>query len=168
MLLSGTVQALSMNAQVGRDFTDIGIGGNADSTGLGFNSNWARSDHDGQLGNIGVDFSFPLDALTLTVGGKGYYFSPNDSGSGVGVGLGGGLQWAFDRNVSLYGSTYYVPEGLTSGVKSYNEADIGLRWNVFRPFNIDVGYRYMVMKGKDDKPNNTLADGVYLGVGLSF
>ncbi|MBX9311126.1 YfaZ family outer membrane protein, partial [Serratia marcescens] len=59
------------------------------------------------------------------------------------------------------------PDSFTSGVKAYNEASGGLRWK-FRPLSVDVGYRYMQMEGKDGRRDNTLADGPYVGVGLSF
>ncbi|EIS07510.1 yfaZ family protein [Yersinia pestis PY-46] len=57
---------------------------------------------------------------------------------------------------------------MTSGMKSYSEANGGVRWNVFRPLTVDVGYRYINMEGKEGRRDNRLADGVYIGAGLNF
>ena len=84
----------------------------------------------------------------------------------------GRWRWAaawreINRYFSLHGEGYFAPDSFTSGVKAYNEASGGLRWK-FRPLSVDVGYRYMQMEGKDGRRDNTLADGPYVGVGLSF
>ncbi len=114
-----------------------------------------------------MSFGLPVGPSTATVGGKAIYLSPRDGKDGGALALGGGLQWDLNRYLSLYGEGYFAPESLTSGAKAYNEANGGLRLNV-RPFNVDVGYRYINIEGKDGNRDNAIADGPYIGVGVGF
>lgn len=168
LFVAGSANAISLSGEVGQHYTNLGVGMGTSSSGIGISGNWARSDHDGNVGSLGLNFSLPVGPLMATVGGKALYLSPEDGKSGGALAVGGGLQWTVNRYFTLYGEGYFAPESLTSGVKAYNEANGGLRWNVFRPLNVDVGYRYINMQGKDGKRDNTLADGPYVGVGLSF
>ena len=75
-----------MNVQAGKHYTDVQAGlGDADS-GLSFNGNWARSDHDGQLGSLGAKFALPLGPFSASVGGKALYLSPKNGDDGAVVG----------------------------------------------------------------------------------
>lgn len=168
LLVSGTASAIGVSAEAGRHYTNLGVGLGSNSAGFGLNGNWARSDHDGNVGSLGLTFSLPAGPLSATVGGKALYLSPKEGKDGGALALGGGLEWAINRYFSLHGEGYFAPDAFTSGVKSYSEASGGLRWNVLRPLSVDVGYRYMKMEGKDGHRDNTLADGPYIGVGLSF
>lgn len=57
---------------------------------------------------------------------------------------------------------------MSSGVDDYVEANAGLRLNVLPSLNIEAGYRYIDMAGKDGNRDNTLADGAYAGVNFRF
>lgn len=168
LFMTGAANALSLSGEAGKHYTNLGFGQDTGTSGLGLTGNWARSDHNGNVGSLGLNFGLPLGPLTATLGGKALYLSPKDGKSGGALALGGGLDWAITRSLSLHGEGYFAPESLTSGVKAYNEASGGLRWTVFRPLSVDVGYRYIQMQGKDGRSDNTLADGPYVGVGLSF
>ncbi len=48
------------------------------------------------------------------------------------------------------------------------EANAGVRLNVLPSLNIEAGYRYIDMAGKDGNRDNTLADGAYAGVNFHF
>ena len=48
------------------------------------------------------------------------------------------------------------------------EANAGVRLNVLPSLNIEAGYRYIDMAGKDGNRDNTLADGAYAGVNFAF
>lgn len=167
LFVTGAANAISVSGEAGQHYTNLGVGMSTGSSGLGLTGNWARSDHDGNVGSVGLNFGVPLGPLTATVGAKALYLSPKDGKSGGAVALGGGLEWEINRYFSLHGEGYFAPESFTSGVKAYNEASGGLRWKS-RPLSVDVGYRYMQMEGKDGRRDNTLADGPYVGVGLSF
>ncbi|CDL52626.1 hypothetical protein NUBL9656_17160 [Klebsiella pneumoniae] len=57
---------------------------------------------------------------------------------------------------------------MSSGVEDYVEANAGVRLNVLPSLNIEAGYRYIDMAGKDGNRDNTLADGAYAGVNFRF
>lgn len=167
LFVAGSANAISVSGEAGEHYTNLGVGLGGTTAGLGINGNWIRSDHDGDIGSLGLSFGLPVGPLTATVGGKAIYLSPKDGKDGGALALGGGLQWDLNRYLSLYGEGYFAPESLTSGAKAYNEANGGVRLNV-RPFNVDVGYRYINIEGKDGNRDNAIADGPYIGVGMGF
>lgn len=168
LFVAGSANAISVNAEVGQHYTNMGFGLGTPVPGLGLSGNWLRSDHDGNVGSLGLAYSIPLGSLVATVGGKALYLSPQDGKSGGALALGGGVKWTLNRYLSLYGEGYVAPEALTSGVKAYNEANGGVRWNVAGPLSVDAGYRYIKIKGTDGHRDNTVADGPHIAVGLSF
>ncbi len=48
------------------------------------------------------------------------------------------------------------------------EANAGVRLNVLPSLNIEAGYRYIDMAGKDGNRDNTLADGATPGLTSAF
>ncbi|KEY60390.1 YfaZ family outer membrane protein [Serratia sp. DD3] len=168
LFVTGSANAIGVRGEVGQDYTHLSAGMGLLIPGLGVNGNWIRSDHDGSVGSVGLDFTLPFSPLKATLGGKALYLSPQEGRSGAALALGGGLQWSLNRYFALYGEGYFAPDALTSGVKAYNEFNGGLRWNVFQPLSVDVGYRYLNLQGKEGKRDNAVADGPYLGVGLNF
>ena len=68
----------------------------------------------------------------------------------------------------LFGEYYYSPDSLSSGIKSYEEANAGARYTIMRPVSIEAGYRYLNLSGKDGNRDNAVADGPYVGVNASF
>lgn len=168
LLISANANAISMNVQAGKHYTDVQAGlGDADS-GLSFNGNWARSDHDGQLGSLGAKFALPLGPFSASVGGKALYLSPKNGDDGAALAGGVGLNWRVLPSLSVYGEAYALPEGLTSGSKSYYEADVGAKYTVFKPLHVNAGYRVIEIENAHNHSNNKLADGFYVGAGLSF
>lgn len=93
---------------------------------------------------------------------------PQDNDEGYAAAVGGGLQWKIGQNFNLFGEYYYSPDSLSSGIESYEEANAGARLNILRPLSIEAGYRYLTLTGKDGAPDNTIADGPYVGVSASF
>lgn len=71
-------------------------------------------------------------------------------------------------SLALYGEVYGSPRDFTSGNYAYQEADVGIKYEVIKPLAINFGYRFIKLQGKSQHPNNTVADGFYLGVGVSF
>ncbi|XPE23445.1 YfaZ family outer membrane protein [Shigella sonnei] len=63
---------------------------------------------------------------------------------------------------------YYSPDPLSSGIKSYEEANAGARYTIMRPVSIEAGYRYLNLAGKNGNRDNAIADGPYVGVNASF
>ncbi|MEQ4923031.1 YfaZ family outer membrane protein [Proteus hauseri] len=168
MLFAGTANAASVNFQVGDHYTDLRGGLGNPNSGLSFNGNWARSDHDGQIGTLGAKFALPLGPFSASVGGKAVYLSPKDGDDGAALAGGVGLNWDVLPSLSVYGELYGSPEGLTSGSESYYEADVGAQLTVFKPLHVNAGYRVIEIENSHNRSNNKLADGFYLGAGLSF
>ncbi|ETS31278.1 porin [Photorhabdus temperata] len=168
LFIAGTANAISVNVQAGRHFTNTSAAIGDNGAGLSFNGNWARSDHNGQLGSLGTAFSLPVGPLTASIGGKVLYLSPKDGKKGEALAGGVGLSWAVMPSLSLYSEVYGAPSSLTSGIDSYTEATGGLRFTVFKPLTVDAGYRVMNMRGKEGHRDNKLADGFYVGAGLNF
>lgn len=163
-----SAQAVSVSAQAGKHYTELSAGLGNQNAGLAFNGSWARSDHDGQMGSLGATFGLPVGPFAAYVGGKALYLSPDKNSSGAALAVGGGLNWQAMPSLNLYGEAYGAPESLTSGSKSYVEVKTGARYTVFKPLSIDAGYRLIDMKGTHGKSSDKIADGWYVGAGLSF
>ncbi|AJI93691.1 yfaZ family protein [Yersinia ruckeri] len=168
LFVAGSASAISITGEAGRHYTNLGFGMGTNTGGLTMSGNWARSDHDGEMAGFGLGFNLPIGSLMATIGGKGIYMAPEDGKNGGAIAVGGGLSYPITKSFALYGEGYVAPESMTSGMKSYTEANAGVRWNVLRPLTIDAGYRYINMEGKDGHRDNRLADGIYLGAGLNF
>ena len=168
LFVAGNANAVSMNIQAGKHYTDVRAGLGDPNAGLSFNGNWARSDHDGQVGSLGAKFALPLGPFSASVGGKALYLAPKNGDDGAALAGGVGLNWNVLPSLNLYGEAYASPEGLTSGSKSYYEADVGAQLTVFKPLHVNAGYRVIEIKNSHNRSNNKLADGFYVGAGLSF
>lgn len=167
--MAGSAQALSLNAEGGDGYTNLGIGMGTSTGGLAVSANWTHDDSNGDVAGLGVGFNLPLGPVLATVGGKALYLSPEHGKDGGALAVGGGLQWQLSDRFSLYGEGYYAPEAMaTSRIGEYEEGNAGLRWNIIKPLNLNVGYRYVNIGGKDGYRDSTLADGPYIGLGLSF
>ncbi|SQC40345.1 outer membrane protein, YfaZ [Klebsiella pneumoniae] len=94
--------------------------------------------------------------------------NPKQGDEGYAAAVGGGLQWKIGDSFRLYGDYYYSPDSLSSGIDSYQEANVGASWTIMRPLSIQAGYRYLNLAGKDGNRDNTIADGPYIGASASF
>ncbi|CDL81800.1 YfaZ family outer membrane protein [Xenorhabdus szentirmaii] len=168
LFVTGTANAISVDAQVGKHNTSTSVGIGDKDAGLSFSGNWTRSDHHGQTGSLGTSFGVPIGPLTAMIGGKALYLSPKEGKDGAALAAGAGLSWAVTPSLSLYGEAYGAPSGLTTRVDSYTEAAGGVRYTFFKPLNINAGYRIIDIKGKGDHQSNKVSDGFYVGAGVSF
>ena len=184
LLVSASVNAMSISGQAGKEYTNIGVGFGTESTGLALSGNWTHNDDDGDAAGVGLGLNLPLGPLMATVGGKGVYTNPNDGeigrahvcssdlpndgDEGYAAAVGGGLQWQIGDSFRLFGEYYYSPDSLSSGIKSYEEANAGARYTIMRPVSIEAGYRYLNLAGKNGNRDNAIADGPYVGVNASF
>ncbi|SFU41837.1 YfaZ family outer membrane protein [Xenorhabdus koppenhoeferi] len=168
LFVTGSANAISADIQVGKHNTSTSVGIGDKNAGLSLNGNWTRSDHNGQLGSLGLAFGLPFGPLTAKVGGKALYLSPKDGKDGAALAGGIGFSWAVTSSLSLYGEAYGSPSGLMSGMDSYTEAAGGLRYTLFKPLSIDGGYRVINIKGKNGNRSNKVSDGFYIGAGVSF
>lgn len=168
MFVSAAANAISVSGEAGEHYTNLGVGFGTESSGLALTGDWTHSDNDGDVAGIGVGLNIPLGPFIATVGGKGVYTNPKDGDEGYAAAVGGGLQWKIGDSFRLFGDYYYSPDSLSSGIESYQEANAGASWTIMRPISIKAGYRYLNLAGKDGHPDNTLADGPYVGVSAAF
>ncbi|AUH52807.1 hypothetical protein CXB49_19450 [Chromobacterium sp. ATCC 53434] len=139
-----------------------------DGFGIGLNLDYLRQDHKGSASGAGLEFALPLGPLTVAGGGKLMALSP-DSGSATAALIGGRASFDLAPKVKLFGQAYYAPDSFASGsVKRVSDYAAGLRWNVVGPLSVEAGYRYFDIRRNDDSRSRRLADGAYLGAGLSF
>ncbi|QRG80501.1 YfaZ family outer membrane protein [Citrobacter sp. R56] len=168
LFVSASANAISISGQAGEEYTNLAVGIGTESSGLALSGNWMHSDDDGDTAGLGLGVNIPLGPFMATVGGKGLWTNPQDNDEGYAAAVGGGLQWKIGQNFNLFGEYYYSPDSLSSGIESYEEANAGARLNILRPLSIEAGYRYLTLTGKDGAPDNTIADGPYVGVSASF
>lgn len=139
-----------------------------DGFGIGLNLDYLRNDHKGSAGGAGLEFALPLGPLTVAGGGKLMALSP-DSGSATAALVGGRASFDLAPKVKLFGQAYYAPSSFASGsVDRVSDYAAGVRWNVVGPLSVEAGYRYFDIRRDNDSRSRTLADGAYLGAGLSF
>ncbi|MCC8380154.1 YfaZ family outer membrane protein [Xenorhabdus sp. PB30.3] len=168
LFMAGTANAISVNVEAGKHYTSTSAGIGDKNAGFSLNGNWARSDHNGQLGSLGLAFALPVGPLTASVGGKALYLSPKVGKDGAALAAGVGLSVAVTPSLSLYGEAYGAPSGFTSGIDSYTEANGGVRYLLFRPLSVEAGYRVIDLKGKGGDRSNKVSDGFYIGAGVNF
>ncbi|WP_343710950.1 YfaZ family outer membrane protein [Kosakonia radicincitans] len=168
LLASAGAQAVSLNGQLGKDYSNLGFGFGTETSGIAVTGNWAHSEDDGEVAGLGLGYNLPLGPFLATVGGKGLYISPDSGSDGYAIAVGGGLQWKIASSFNLFGEYYYSPDSLSSGVKEYQEANAGARYTIMRPLTVEAGYRYIDMTGKEGHRDNAVADGPYVGVSASF
>ncbi|WJV55118.1 YfaZ family outer membrane protein [Pectobacteriaceae bacterium CE90] len=169
LLATASAQAVSVSGEAGSDYVGASAGFGLPVPGLSGNVGWGHnSDHSNDSYSLGLGYTFSLSNASLTVGAKGVYMNQNHFDDGYGVALGGGLQIPLNSSFSLYGEGYYSPDAFSSHVDHYVEAKAGVRWQVFRPLSVDVGYRYINMASGESDNDNKVADTAYVGLGLSF
>lgn len=169
--LSATAAAnasVNLHGEAGERFTNLSASFNADNPGLTFSGNWAHSDNDGDIAGLGMGFNLPLGPMMVTLGGKALYLNPQDGDEGYAVAVGGGAQLPLGDYLTVFGDYYYSPDSLSSGVADYTEASAGARLRVTKSMNVEAGYRYIDMAGKNDNRDNKLADGAYAGINFTF
>ncbi|UTH75523.1 YfaZ family outer membrane protein [Chromobacterium sp. IIBBL 290-4] len=164
--LAGGAQAADYIAGAGHDFQQFSRTPNG--LGIGINLDYVNSDHKGSAGGAGLEFALPLGPVSIAAGGKLMALSP-DSGSATAALIGGRASLDVMPKVTVFGQAYYAPESFASGsVNRVSDYSAGVRWNVVGPFSVEAGYRYFDIRRNDSQRSRTLADGAYLGAGLSF
>ncbi|MCG8706833.1 hypothetical protein JHU04_000003 [Brenneria sp. 4F2] len=74
--------------------------------------------------------------------------------------INGGLQLAINDAVGFYASAYTAPRQLSNSAKNYLDVNSGLSR---APLTLQVGYRYIGMDGKNERANQRLVKGPYVG-----
>ncbi|EHM49469.1 YfaZ precursor [Yokenella regensburgei] len=159
---------VNLHGEAGDNYTNLSATFGGSEPGFTFTGNWAHSDNDGDVAGLGMGYNFLLGSIMVNFGGKAMYLNPNKGNEGYAVALGGGATIPLGDRFALFGDYYYSPDSLSSGVKDYTEAGAGARFQITKSFNVEAGYRYIDMEGKDGHQDNVLADGAYAGMNFSF
>jgi len=168
MMVAASASAISVNGEIGEHYTNLGVGFGTTTPGIALSGDWTHNDDDGDVAGLGLGYNIPLGPFMATVGGKGLYTNPKAGDEGYAAAVGGGLQLPVGSLFSLYGSYYYSPDSLSSGISNYKEGDAGIRLTAIPLVTVSVGYRYLALDNKDGKRDNILADGAYLGGAVNF
>ncbi|MCH9494478.1 YfaZ family outer membrane protein [Klebsiella pneumoniae] len=162
---SAACAAVNLHGEAGAEFTNLSASFGAGEPGMTFSSQWAHSDNDGDSVGLGMGYNFNVGPFLMNLGGKAVYL---DGDEGYAIAAGGGAELPLGQYFTFFGEGYYSPDSMSSGVEDYVEANAGVRLNVLPSLNIEAGYRYIDMAGKDGNRDNTLADGAYAGVNFRF
>jgi hypothetical protein len=136
--------------------------------GPGITLDYLKHKDHGSAGGAGLEMAFTLHSLTLAGGGKLMALDP-DSGSAAAAMLGVRAALDLGGGFNLYAQAYHAPDSLASGsVTRVNDLSAGIRFNAFGPLQLEAGYRQFDIARKDGSRSRTLADGPYLGAGLTF
>lgn len=169
LLATASAQAIGISGEAGRDYGGVDASMGLGLPGLSANAGWGHdSQDDSDVYRLGLDYTFGLSSASIKVGAKGVYLNPNHDDDGYGIALGGGIQLPLISTLSLYGEGYYSPDAFSSHIDHYVEAKAGVRWQVFRPLSVDVGYRYINIAASNGKNDSRVADSAYVGLGLNF
>lgn len=53
LLVSASVNAMSISGRAGKEYTNIGVGFGTESTGTALSGNWTHNDDDGDVAGVG-------------------------------------------------------------------------------------------------------------------
>lgn len=168
LALAGSAQAIEGGVSVGERYTDVRVGLGTNTPGFALSGDWLRSDHDGNVGSLGLGYNVAIGDLFLSPGVKVMSTNPKDSKDGYGVAVGGGLRYPVTKMFNIYGEYYYSPDSFSSHIDNYQEASGGVSFQPISLVDVHVGYKYMTMNGKDGRKDNVIADGPYVGAALHF
>lgn len=65
LLVSASVNAMSISGQAGKEYTNIGVGFGTESTGLALSGNWTHNDDDGDAAGVGLG----VESASRTING---------------------------------------------------------------------------------------------------
>ena len=67
LLVSASVNAMSISGQAGKEYTNIGVGFGTETTGLALSGNWTHNDDDGDVAGVGLGLNLrPLAEKAFT------------------------------------------------------------------------------------------------------
>lgn len=164
---SAACAAVNLHGEAGAEFTNLSASFGAGEPGMTFSSQWAHSDNDGDSVGLGMGYNFNLGPFLMTLGGKAVYLNPKDGDEGYAIAAGGGAELPL-VSISRFSARAITHRTQCPAALRIMEANAGVRLNVLPSLNIEAGYRYIDMAGKDGNRDNTLADGAYAGVNFRF
>ncbi|MBJ7221523.1 MULTISPECIES: YfaZ family outer membrane protein [unclassified Brenneria] len=170
MMSIPAAQAIEGGVDVGKNFTDVNIGMGQHSSGLYINGGWVKNNENGrEVAGAETGINLPAGPALVNLGIQANYIKgSNGSSEGVVFPVGAGVQLPVSDSVGLYASAYTAPRQLSNSTKNYLDVDSGLSWKPVQPLTLKAGYRYIGMDGKNQRPNERLVEGPYVGGQVSF
>lgn len=165
---AGSALAIEGSVTVGEHYRNTEIGLGTGSTGLFARGQWMDSDHDGDVGALGLGYNLAIGSLMLSPEAKVLYVNPQDSKEGYTVAVGSGASLPLGKMFSLNGSYFYSPEAFSNRLGDYQEATAGISFSPISILSLSAGYKYQAIDGKDNHKDNVLADGPWIGAALRF
>ncbi|BCQ42460.1 membrane protein (plasmid) [Erwinia rhapontici] len=160
--------ALQGGVDAGEHFTHLQLGMGNDSPGVALSGEWMKSDHDGNFGNLGLNYGIGSESWMISPGAKVLFTNPKDSHEGYAVAFGGDGLFALTSAIRLYGQYYWSPESMSAHSDGFHQASAGVSIRPISLLDVRVGYKYVAINGKDGRKDNVLADGPYIGASLHF
>lgn len=137
-------------------------------TGFGFLFDATRSGEDAYSIGPGLSFGVPIGAVSLTAAGKALYVRSADGRSGLTTPIGVIASLRAASRLSLVGRALYTPRSFfNAGLGAYTQAAAGVR-STYKPINLEAGWRYEELEGRNGTQNARLANGPYIAAGFSF
>ncbi len=172
MTLSAIPAAMAVEGQVsaGKNFTDVNIGAGRQTTGMYVNGGWVKNNENGrEKAGVETGITLPAGPALVNLGVQANYVKGSTTSSeGVVFPVGAGLQLPLTHTTGFYAGAYSAPRQLSNVTKSYLDVDSGLRWTPVDRVTLKAGYRYIGMDGKNNRPNERLVEGPYVGGQVNF
>lgn len=168
LALAGSAQAIDGSVNVGKRYTDLHLGLGTSTPGFALSGDWLRSDHDGNVGSLGLGYNVAFGDIMLSPTIKAMSTNPKDARDGYAIAVGGGVKVPVASMFNVYGEYFYSPDSFSSHIHDYQEASAGVSFQPVSLIDVSVGYKYMAMNGKDGRKDNVVANGPYVGAALHF
>ncbi|MCW0353655.1 porin (plasmid) [Pantoea ananatis] len=171
MVLAGMMQnasALQGGMSFGKDYTSLNLGVGADSPGFALSGGWLRSERDGKVGNLGLNYGIGGDNWMISPGVKVMRNVPKDGAAGYSGAVGGDIRFYPSAKIGLFGSYYWSPDAWSEHSDGIRQADAGISFRPVSLLDVTLGYRYVAIEGKNGAKDNVIADGIFVGGGVHF
>ncbi len=166
-LLSGAVNASSFNIGLSNDTIEAGLKFPV-ATSAQISADYLKSEDQGKIYQLGLQTVQHMATHSVSLGGKYVDLSSDRREDGHAFALGGDYRRGLAPQVSMGFSLYYAPSVLSSsGIDRHYRVDAKLMYQVMPTADIYAGYRDVHFKF-DNKPDQTIEQGLYLGADLRF
>jgi len=171
LMLAGGIHSASAiegGVEVGEDYSNVRLGLGTDTPGLGLSGEWLRSEHDGKVGNIGLNYAIGSDNWAISPGVKVMRTTPKDSDEGYAASVGGDVRIFPVSALGVYARYYWSPESWSEHTDGFREAGAGVMFRPLPIIDVRVGYKYAAFQGKNGAKDNVIADGPFVGASVHF
>lgn len=166
MMISSLAQAGSLSTTIGSEYLGLDFTQQL-SPPLSLSAQLLNNfDHDDTLASVGLAYTLPLGAASVSVGGRANWYSLDQHGDEMTLAIGGDVQIPIAKSLAFYGSAYWGPLA-TGNLDASFDGRIGLNWRINQAIALDAGYRYSSVEYENGHQYD-LANGAYAGVRVMF